>query len=376
MPVFLKPNPSYHKQQSSAAGRSGKPLLERRARPSERLTIGLINNMGDGALQATERQFASLLNHASTGLSIDLVLYSLPGVTRGEVGARHVDKFYSSAEDLWNTRLDGLIVTGREPLTADLRDEAYWESFTRTLEWAREKTYASVWSCLAAHAAVLHMDNIPRIRSKHKHFGVVECEKLSNHPLIDGTPPSFKIPHSRWNGLSEEALTASGYDVLTRAENVGVDTFIKEGKNLFVFFNGHPEYASNTLLLEYKRDVIRFVKKETDTYPLLPLNYFDPNTVAALTALEERAKANPSEELVADLTAILEPIHMESSWHATATHVYRNWLHFISAQKKQSEGGFAPTESRDPESQQEDPPVPSLAAIAAADSRQTFPSEL
>jgi len=353
MPVFLKPNPSYHKRQSSTAERSGKPFLERRARPSERLTIGLINNMGDGALQATERQFASLLNHASAGVSIDLALYSLPGVTRGEVGARHVNKFYSSAEDLWNTRLDGLIVTGREPLTPDLRDEAYWGSFTRTLEWARENTYASVWSCLAAHAAVLHMDNIPRIRSKHKHFGVVESEKLSNHPLLNGTPASFNIPHSRWNGLSEEALAASGYDVLTRAENVGVDTFIKEEKSLLVFFNGHPEYASNTLLLEYKRDVIRFLKKESETYPLLPLKYFDYETTAALRALEERAKAAPSEKWVAELTAILEAIRIESTWHATATHVYQNWLHSIIARKKQAESGSPSAESRDRESQDE-----------------------
>jgi homoserine O-succinyltransferase len=375
MPVFLKPNPSYHKRQAAAERRSVEALLERRARPSERLTIGLINNMGDGALQATERQFASLLNHASTGLSIDLALYSLPGVTRGEVGALHVNKFYSSAEDLWNTRLDGLIVTGREPLTPDLRDEAYWESFTRTLDWAHENTYASVWSCLAAHAAVLHMDNIPRIRSKHKHFGVVECEKISNHALMDGSPFSFKIPHSRWNGLSEDALRASGYDVLTRAENVGVDTFVKEEKSLFVFFNGHPEYASNTLLLEYKRDVIRFLKGETDTYPLLPLNYFDASTVAALTALKERALAAPSEKWVADLTAILEPIRIESTWHATAARFYQNWLHWISAQKKQSESSFSPAESRERELHR-DLPISSLAATAGADSRQALPSDL
>ena len=376
MPVYLKPNPSYHKRQMSAAGRSGKPFLERRARPAERLTVGLINNMGDGALQATERQFASLLNQASAGISIDLALYSLPGVTRGEAGMRHVGNFYSSAEDLWNTRLDGLIVTGREPLTPDLRDEAYWESFTHTLEWARENTYASVWSCLAAHAAVLHMDDIRRVRSQHKHFGVFECERLSDHPLIDGTSLSFKVPHSRWNGLPEEVLTARGYDVLTRAENAGVDTFIKEDKSLFVFFNGHPEYASNTLMLEYKRDVTRFLRNESDTYPLLPQGYFDADTAAALIALKERVKADASEERIAELAAILETIRVESTWHATAVHMYQNWLYYISERKKQSEGNSASMVSRDREIQAKDVAMPSLVVTALADSRQVLTSEI
>ncbi len=366
MPVYLKPNPSYHKRRADRARRAGKPFIERRANPAERLTIGLINNMGDGALQATERQFASLLNQASAGISIDLALYSLPGVVRGEAGTRHVDDFYSSAADLWSSHLDGLIVTGREPLTADLRDEAYWDSFTRTLEWAREHTYASVWSCLAAHAAVLHMDGIPRVRSKHKHFGVFECEQLSGHPLILGTSASFKAPHSRWNGLSEEDLTSHGYNVLTHAENIGVDTFVREDKSLFVFFNGHPEYASNTLLLEYKRDVTRFLKNESQTYPLLPENYFDTAIADALKALEQRAIANPSEERVAELAAILETIRMESSWHATAVHMYQNWLGHISERKKQAASNTAAIESHAEAQVEDDASIPSLAAAAVA----------
>ena len=32
---------------------------------------------------------------------------------------------------MWDQHLDGLIVTGREPLAANLMDEPYWETFTR-----------------------------------------------------------------------------------------------------------------------------------------------------------------------------------------------------------------------------------------------------
>jgi homoserine O-succinyltransferase/O-acetyltransferase len=332
MPVYLKPNPSHSRRRAA----SGKLFAERRKRPGDRLTIGLINNMADGALEATERQFVSLLNAASEGISVDLALYSLPGITRSANGSRHVEKYYSNAEDLLDTHIDGLIVTGREPLKQDMRDEAYWPSFTRILDWAKDHTHASVWSCLAAHAAVLHLDGIGRIRSENKFSGVYECERISGHALIASASLSFRIPHSRWNGLSEDTLQASGYEVLTREAKAGVDTFIKQNKSLFVFFQGHPEYESKTLLMEYRRDVGRFLRRESENYPGMPHEYFDTATVAQLRAIQQQAEANPSDELLAKVSQILEAVQIENTWNSTAVHIYRNWLQYMSAQKKRS----------------------------------------
>jgi len=42
------------------------------------LTIGLINNMPDAALQATERQFMRLLRQAAGNVRIDFHCFSLP----------------------------------------------------------------------------------------------------------------------------------------------------------------------------------------------------------------------------------------------------------------------------------------------------------
>jgi homoserine O-succinyltransferase len=303
-------------------------------RSSKNLTIGLVNNMPDGALEATERQFRSLLNLASEDISIQLRLYSLPNIPRNEAAARRIESFYSSVESLWDTQLDGLIVTGREPLTPNLADEPYWPSFTKVLDWARDNTYSTVWSCLAAHAATLYMDGIGRIKSENKHCGVFDCEQTSNHPLMAGTRSRFKLPHSRWNGLPEEALARCGYRVLTRIENEGVDTFVKQQKSMFVFFQGHPEYEANTLLLEYRRDVGRYFRGETDVYPLIPQNYFDADTVTALTALQMEARIRPRGELLSEVPGILEAINTEDTWQSTAVCIYRNWLQYIRAQKK------------------------------------------
>ena len=44
-----------------------------------------------------------------------------------------------------------------------------------------------------------------------KRFGVFDCERAADHPLIADLPPRSAIPHSRWSDLSEAALAAHGY---------------------------------------------------------------------------------------------------------------------------------------------------------------------
>jgi homoserine O-succinyltransferase/O-acetyltransferase len=298
------------------------------------MKIGLINNMPDEALKATERQFISLLNSASEGMPIHLSLYTLPDVPRNEPSRRHIASLYADMEDLWESQLDGLIVTGREPLAAQLVDEPYWESFTKTLAWAQENAHSTIWSCLAAHAAILHLDGVGRIKSKEKFFGIFECARGVDHPLTAGTPLRFKLPHSRWNGVSEDELTSCGYSVLTTGEHAGVDTFIKQQKKLFVFFQGHPEYESDTLLREYRRDIVRYFKGETQKYPSMPQSYFNPDTADAFTALQQRAISGDSDGLITAVSAALENRSVENTWRTGATRIYRNWLGFIGTQKE------------------------------------------
>jgi homoserine O-succinyltransferase len=178
------------------------------------------------------------------------------------------------------------------------------------------------------------MDGIRRAKRNDKVFGIFECAHASDHPLTAGTPSSFRLPHSRWNGVPEEQLTDCGYKVLTQSADAGVDTFIKQQKKLFVFFQGHPEYESDTLLREYRRDVGRYIKGEAARYPLLPQSYFDEATVAELTALQEKATSQRSEELLPELSSILGSKKIENTWQSSAAGIYRNWLAHICAQKE------------------------------------------
>src|SRR5215472_1170016 len=188
--------------------------------------IGLVNNMPDSALEATERQFIALLEAASGEVRLRLRFFSLPGVARSERGQRHVDKFYRGLRELPDSALDALIVTGTEPRASSLRTEPYWYWLAELIDWAEHHTVSTIWSCLAAHAAVLHLDGIGRHPLAEKCIGVFDCAARADHPLTAGQA-RFAVPHSRWNELRESELQAHGYEVLTRSPQAGVDTFVR-----------------------------------------------------------------------------------------------------------------------------------------------------
>jgi homoserine O-succinyltransferase/O-acetyltransferase len=299
------------------------------------LDIGLVNNMPGKALQATERQFLTLLNSAARNVSVRLWLYALPDVPRTDSGRRHIDSFYSGIDQLWDRPLDGLIVTGMEPRASNLKDEPHWASMTRLIDWAERNTRSTVWSCLAAHAAVLHTDGILRRRLSQKRFGLFECDQVSDHPVLAGVPSTLTVPHSRWNDLREQELSAAGYQVLTRGREAGVDMFIKQRQSLFVFLQGHPEYDANSLQLEYARDVGRYLRRESENYPPLPYAYFDRETEVALTAIEARAVRDPREELLADVSAHTAR-NRTNLCRSPAIRIYGNWLTHLGAAKAQA----------------------------------------
>jgi homoserine O-succinyltransferase/O-acetyltransferase len=297
------------------------------------IDIGLVINMPDAALEATERQFRTLLEAAADGIAVRLTFYAMPDVPRAEWGRRHVSTRYSDVRELWDTHLHGLIVTGTEPRAPHLPDEPYWGSLTRLMEWAEHNTHSTIWSCLAAHAAVLHLDGVRRRPLGDKRFGVFECARVSEHQLTAGVPSRLRMPHSRWNDLPEDALTSCGYRVLTRSDAAGVDTFVKQGRSLFVFFQGHPEYEANSLLLEYRRDIKRFLRRERETYPPMPQGYFDGDAVAALLAVQERALSDRREERLADFPTALAEGSVANTWRPAATQLYRNWLLDLCARR-------------------------------------------
>src|SRR3989449_1329375 len=111
-----------------------------------------------------------------------------------------------------------------------------FRSLTRVLEWAEDHTHSTVWSCLAAHAALLHFDGIGRRALSDKRFGVFECARVSGHPLTAGVPSRLLMPHSPWNDIPEGAPTACGYRPLTPSTEAGGHAVLKHRQSPFAFF--------------------------------------------------------------------------------------------------------------------------------------------
>ena len=298
------------------------------------INIGLINNMPDSALISTERQLFELLNAAAGKLPVRLRLYTLPTVSRTDWGRQYMSRFYSHIDDLWDGDLDGLIVTGAEPQAPNLAEEPYWGSLGQVIDWAKENTASAVWSCLAVHGAVLYLDGIDRHQLGAKCIGVFDQAKMTDHPLMHGTPSQLRIPHSRWNEVREDRLVLSGYSILTKSADAGVDMFVKQQKNsLFVYFQGHPEYEAQSLLGEYRRDVGRFLRREIAAYPTMPKGYFDDQVEGLLTAFQRHALSDRRDELLASFPVDRVAANLKNTWHSAAIRIYRNWILYMSARR-------------------------------------------
>jgi homoserine O-succinyltransferase/O-acetyltransferase len=301
------------------------------------LTIGLVNNMPDAALDATERQFMGLVRAASPGLIVRFKLFSVPEIPRSEQARLALAARYRDISELWDTQLDGLIVTGNEPRAPSLRDEPYWPSLTKLMDWAVRNTDSTIWSCLAAHAAVLHADGIERQPRNEKLFGVFDCDIIRAHALTAGTSSQLFVPHSRHNDLPAAALTANGYRILTQSAATGVDMFVgrERGTSLFLFFQGHPEYDVDSLAREFRRDLGRFLRGERDGFPAMPQGYFDEETSTLVEAFCARARTERVEKLISQFPLKAIEGGLRNTWQASAIGVYRNWVAYLQERKGQ-----------------------------------------
>jgi homoserine O-succinyltransferase len=324
MPLDIQPPPDAPGERH----RTVSPRLERAT-----VVIGLINNMPDSALEGTEVQFKGLLAAAAGERTVSLRLASLPEVARGpEARARIADRYWS-LEQLWARAPDAIIVTGTEPKAAVLSDEPYWQHLVELIEYADANLISSVWSCLAAHAAVLHLDGIARKRLAAKRFGVFEQRVVLEHALTKELGAEIRTPHSRWNNLPAAALAAADYRILTQSVESDADLFIKQRHSLLVFFQGHPEYDERTLLKEYQRDVGRFISGEYQDYPQVPPGYFGPEAMSLVAEFERRLRAGELAHPLAAFPFAALAASIKAAWVAPAAQIYKNWLALIASRK-------------------------------------------
>jgi homoserine O-succinyltransferase len=288
----------------------------------------LVNNMPDGAFDATERQFLGLLEEGSGTDVIEVRRHTMLGVPRGEQTAARIAEEYAPFTDAYLDPPDLLIVTGSNPIESRIEDELYWNDLIELLTWARGNVGSTLLSCLSAHAALSVFDGIARVRLATKCTGVFTQHVVDDQPLTQGIESEILLPHSRWNSAPRDDLEGAGYDVIVHSEVTGwgVATREENGRQL-ILVQGHPEYDPASLLREYRRDAGRFVHHERDDPPCLPYHCVSEEDWGSLERTHDEIIHGERDPLLIDRYPFDEVgARAPWPWRSSATRFFTNWL--------------------------------------------------
>jgi len=255
------------------------------------LHIGFLNMMPDAALQATERQFIRLVGSCNRIAQFFVYPFSLPELNRSADTETYIERYYSRFEDLREQGLDALIM----------------------------------------HALLKHLHGIDRQPLDRKRWGVYSHRTVvQGHPLLREINTRFDAPHSRFNDISREQLAAAGLTVLAESEEGGVHMAVSADQFRVIYFQGHPEYDFNSLLKEYKREVLRYLHGELREPPPFPENYFSDEAAAIARAYVDRARKHLQKgESLPEFDERAISTHLDNTWGDTAKAIVNNWLGLV-----------------------------------------------
>lgn len=295
------------------------------------LHIGLLNMMPDAALAATERQFFRLVGESNPIAQFYVHPFTLDGLPRGPRGREHIERYYESFEQIREAGLDALIITGANVTHPKLSDEPFWKPLSKVFDWAYENVTSTLCSCLATHAVLEFCYGQRRVHYPYKRWGVFRHRVLDrSHPLVNDVNTVFDVPHSRWNDISRAQFDDAGLHVLAQSEEVGVHLAVSSDRFRMVFFQGHPEYDTISLLKEYKREVLAYAAGDRSDYPPFPANYLHARERSMLDEYRGRLeRAMAVGDAPPDFPENLVAPRLDNTWHDTAEAVIGNWMGLV-----------------------------------------------
>jgi homoserine O-succinyltransferase len=291
----------------------GSPVAIERSRAERQdirpIEIAIINLMADK--RSTERQLAMWLGN--TMLQVHLTFATTDGYVRDIQAGReskntpadHIRKFYKGWSEIKDQKFDGLIVTGVNALKPRVSDEDIWPEVTQILDWSKTNVLSSLFLCWGAKAALKHFHDIESIKGEQKLFGLFDHRIMSDRTgILFGFPDIFPVPVSRWKSPRREDIAKCAAleivaDSVESGPNILTEPVTEQGVPMpfprRVYILNHPEYDTETLGNEYRRD-----STQNSATPL-PLHYFQNGD------------------------ATLSPLN---TWRHTA-HIYTNWVKAI-----------------------------------------------
>lgn len=289
--------------------------------------IGLLNMMPDAALQATERQFFRLIGESNAITQFYMHPFTLPELKRGKDASAHIEKYYESFDEIQHEGLDALIITGANVTGVELSSQVFWKPLIHVIDWAEKNVTSTLCSCLATHAVLEFRYGQKRILQPEKTWGIFPHQVVNKrHPVVGDINTRFNVPHSRWNKVTPQQFKNAGLHVLDDSE-VGVHLAASHDGIRFLFFQGHQEYDSISLLKEYKRDLRQYAMGESQQLPPFPANYLGLREQAILIEYyKQLTTAMRRQQEPPEFPEALIAPHIDNTWHDTAKSVVGNWM--------------------------------------------------
>ena len=294
------------------------------------LHVGLLNMMPDAAFQVTEQQFMRLVGSSNHIAQFYVHCFTVPGLPRSEATQAYIDTHYESLASIYADGLDALIITGANVANPRLDLEPFYQPLAEVIGWAAEHVTSTLCSCLSTHALMKVLHGIDRVPLPRKQWGVYSHRVVApTHPLLRDINTRFDVPHSRYNAVLRTHFVTAGLQILIESAEAGVHAAVSDDGFRRVYFQGHPEYDANSLLKEYKREVLRFFHGERDVPPF-PEHYLSAEAEAIITSyLDAAHAAHASGRPLPDFPeAEVTPL-LDNTWRDTARAIFDNWLGLV-----------------------------------------------
>ena len=292
--------------------------------------VGLLNMMPDAAFQVTERQFMRLVGSATQRAAYFVHCVTVEGLPRGEPTQAYIARHYTDLPTLQNDDIHALIVTGTNVANPRLDVEPFYRPLTDVIGWATENVSSVLCSCLATHALMKFLHGADRTPLPRKQWGVYRHRVGgSDHPLLRGLGPYVDVPHSRYNTITRQQFEDAGFTILIESDEAGVHAAVSDDQFRRVYFQGHPEYDVNSLLKEYRREVLRYFDGSRDLPPF-PDHYIPEGAALVIGEyLEAAHRAHGNHNPLPEFPEGEVLPHLANTWATGARAIFDNWLALV-----------------------------------------------
>jgi homoserine O-succinyltransferase/O-acetyltransferase len=294
------------------------------------LHVGLLNMMPDAAFHVTEQQFMRLVGASTQPAQFYVHCFTVEGLPRNDATRAYIADHYQDIRSIYADGLDALIVTGANVANPRLEEQAFYAPLTEVIGWAADNVTSVLCSCLSTHALMKFLHGIDRRPLPRKQWGVYSHRVVApDHRLLRGIDPLIDVPHSRYNEITREHFDNAGLTILIESVEAGVHAAVSDDQFRRVYFQGHPEYDANSLLKEYKREVLRYFGGERELPPL-PEHYISSDAEAVIARyLEDAHRAHAADRRLPEFPEADVAPFLRNTWAAAAIRIFDNWLELV-----------------------------------------------